>query len=42
MKYEKDSLMDKILSKFPVRYLFYLGILWVLIIIGLIYLWIKF
>jgi hypothetical protein len=42
MKYEKGSLMDKILSQFPVRYLFYLGILWVLIIIGLIYLWIKF
>lgn len=41
MKYEKGSPMDKMLSKFPVRYLFYLGILWVLVIAGLIYLGVK-
>ena len=38
MKYEKESVTDKMLSNFPVRYIFYLFILWFFIIGGLIYL----
>ncbi len=38
MKYEKGSVADKILSNFPVRYIFYLFILWLFVIGGLIYL----
>ena len=37
MKYEKGSVADHILSNFPVRYLFYMFILWLGILGGLIY-----
>ena len=38
MKYDKGSPLDKILTNFPARYIFYLFCLWLLVIIGLIYL----
>lgn len=38
MKIEKGSLADKMLSEFPVRYVFYIIFLWICIIAGLIYL----
>lgn len=38
MKIEKGSLADKMLSHFPVRYVFYILFLWICIIAGLIYL----
>ena len=37
MKYEKGSVADKIISNFPVRYIFYMLIIWLGIIAGLIY-----
>lgn len=37
MKYEKGSVLDKMISKFPVRYIFYLFILWIAILAGLIW-----
>ena len=41
MKYEKGSPMDKIMSKFPVRYVFYMLMVWLLMIAGLIYIGVK-
>lgn len=38
MNIEKGSLADKMLSHFPVRYVFYILFLWVCMTAGLIYL----
>ena len=38
MKIEKGSLADKMLSEFPVRYIFYIIFLWICMVAGLIYL----
>lgn len=37
MKYEKGSVIDNMITKFPVRYIFYLFILWLIVIGVLIY-----
>lgn len=41
MKYEPDSPIDKIISKFPVRYVFWSIIIWTAIIAILIYLGVQ-
>lgn len=41
MKYEKGSVMDKWISEFPVRYVFWSIIIWLVIIVGLIYLGVR-
>jgi hypothetical protein len=41
MKYEEGSLIDKKMHNFPVRYIFYMFIIWFAIIGGLIYLGVK-
>lgn len=38
MKIEKGSLADKMLSEFPVRYVFYIIFLWICMVAGLTYL----
>ena len=41
MKYDKGSVLDKIISKFPARYVLYILVIWFALVCVLFYLGVK-